>query len=123
MRLLAVLMLFLSGCSTWSVAHRRGVDANQTLQYYQENRATLNPCLEGALKGSKPRQGDIVLEWSVNPQGKVIDSRIKERTLDNIEVENCLLNHVRGLQFPESKGKGIATIEFRYDFSDVQQTL
>lgn len=122
MRILAVsLIVFLSGCSTWVVAHRRGVDAGKTLEYYEESRATLNPCLQDALHGpEKAKQGDVVLEWSVNPKGKVIDSRIKERTLNNVEVENCLLNHVRGLQFPESKGKGTATIEFRYNFSDTK---
>lgn len=118
MKVNILFLLLLSGCSTWTVAHRRGVDAGKTLEYYEANRATLNPCLEHALQGKKAQQGDVVLEWSVNPQGSVIDSRIKERTLENVEVESCLLNHVRSLQFPPSVGKGTATIEFRYNFSD-----
>jgi len=121
MKLYVILLLFLSGCSTWTVAHRRGVDAGKTLEYFEASRATLNPCLEHALSGPVAKQGDVVLEWSVNPQGDVIDSRIKERSLDNIQVENCLLEHVRGLQFPPSKGgKGVATIEYRFNFSDTR---
>lgn len=122
MKLYIVFFLFLSGCSTWTVAHRRGVDAGKTLEYYEAQRATLNPCLENALRGpASQKHGDVVLEWSVNPQGEVIDSRIKERSLDNLAVENCLLEHVRGLHFPASKdGKGVATIEYRFNFSDTR---
>ena len=60
--------------------------------------------------------GSIVIMWLISPQGAVTKAFVKESTLKNSNVENCIKNSILNWRFPTPKGGGLVTVEYHIEF-------
>lgn len=112
------------GCASLPhIEHKRGANPDVAIRHYQEHSSEVRDCIQGVVNKDRSLVGKITLEWTVDDQGKVIDSGIKERTVNSIPIETCLLNHVRGLQFPPTPMNSTATIIYTYNIGEGQSDI
>lgn len=81
-------------------------------QHFGELRA----CYEREAIKVKGLAGRIVVVWIIAANGSVTKSLVKESTMNNKNVENCVLNSVNHWRFPALKNGGMSQIEYPFDF-------
>ena len=75
-------------------------------------------CYENALLRNAGLAGKVVLEWTLSTSGAVVQSRTKNSSLKNSEVEGCILQKLKGWQFPSAKG-GQVVVSYPFLFNSV----
>ena len=60
--------------------------------------------------------GIVVVQFSINNEGKVTGGRVKESSLNSPIVEKCLVRSIYGLRFSPPK-EGIAVVTYPFSFS------
>ena len=81
-------------------------------QHFGELRA----CYEREAIKIKGLSGRVVVVWIIAANGSVTKALVKETTMKNKTVENCVINSVEHWRFPALKGGGMAKIEYPFDF-------
>ena len=82
----------------------------------RQHSGELRACYEKELNKIKGLNGRVVLYWLISPQGAVTKALVKESTIKNKNVENCVANSVKYWRFPAPKGGGIVAIEYPFVF-------
>jgi hypothetical protein len=78
--------------------------------------AAVAPCYEAAL-GRDPRlYGELVVELSIQADGRVVDASARLSTLGDAEAEACTLGAVRALSFP-GVTQGTLTVVYPFVFT------
>ena len=80
----------------------------------RQHSGELRACYEKELNKIKGLNGRVVLYWLISPQGSVTKALVKESTIKNKNVENCVANSVKYWRFPAPKGGGIVAIEYPF---------
>ena len=65
---------------------------------------------------NKELAGQLVLVWIISSQGSVTSASIKESTIKNKRVEDCVVNSIKHWRFPAPKGGGVTQVEFTFEF-------
>jgi outer membrane biosynthesis protein TonB len=60
----------------------------------------IRACYESELANTKELSGTILATWSVLPSGAVEGAAVKESTMNNANVENCLVDSISKWEFP-----------------------
>ncbi len=81
-------------------------------QHFGELRA----CYEREAIKIKGLAGRIVVVWIIAANGSVTKALVKESTMNNKTVENCVINSVNHWRFPALKNGGMSQIEYPFDF-------
>jgi hypothetical protein len=115
---LFIASILFSACALPPIQHKRGANPDIAVAHYQQNVGPAKECVQHVLDTQKNLKGMVTLEWTVNDQGKVVDSGIKERTLNSVEIEQCLLTHVRSMTFPPTPFNSTATIDYTYNINN-----
>ncbi len=82
----------------------------------RQHSGELRACYEKELFKIKGLSGRIVLVWIISPQGAVTKALVKESTIKNKNVEQCVLNSVKYWRFPVPKGGSLVQIEYPFVF-------
>lgn len=82
----------------------------------QENRNAIRYCYERELQVKKDLAGIIKTQFIIGPAGQVTMSVVKESSMKNPTVENCIAGKIRGLLFPKPKGGGIVIVNYPFVF-------
>ncbi|MBT3220192.1 MAG: AgmX/PglI C-terminal domain-containing protein, partial [Proteobacteria bacterium] len=77
------------------------------IRYCYQRELTKNPSLGGK----------IVVKFVIAKDGTVSKANIKETTMGNPAVEECVLGRFRRMQFPKPKGGGIVIVSYPFLFS------
>lgn len=101
----------LSGCGT--IEHKRGSNAEVLIRHFEQHNAKVKSCYSLHRTGV----GFITIQWTVNDQGQISDIGLKERTLNNLDLENCLLREIKAISFPPTPRFTTATVEYKFQFS------
>lgn len=75
-------------------------------------------CYEKQLRTTPGLSGRVVLEWTVNPQGRVTVVKVAQSSLASSEATNCMTGKLKGWKFPQPRG-GAVTIVFPFVFNTV----
>lgn len=75
-------------------------------------------CYEKQLRTTPGLSGRVVLEWTVNPQGRVTVVKVAQSSLASSEATNCMISKLKGWKFPQPRG-GAVTIVFPFVFNTV----
>ena len=94
-----------------------GIPDSSVHNVVHKHSADLRACYERELTKDKTLAGSVVLTWLVSPQGTVMKSLVKETTLKNRAVEECVKDSVMKWRFPASKDKGMALVEYPFTFT------
>jgi TonB family protein len=73
-------------------------------------------CYEVELNKEPNLAGKIGVSFTIDPTGAVGDASIAQTTLNNNNVEQCVLTRIRRWKFPEPKGGGVCVINYPWVF-------
>lgn len=76
-------------------------------------------CYERELQDDPELAGQITVNWTIDLDGTVSRSSIEENTMDNRNVESCVLREVRRMRFPEPDG-GMVVVRYPFTFRSSQ---
>jgi hypothetical protein len=82
----------------------------------QDNKNAIKYCYEKELQVKKDLGGTIKLQFIIGGEGRVTMAVVKETTMGNPNVENCIAGKIRGLEFPKPKGGGIVLVNYPFTF-------
>ena len=82
-------------------------------QHFGELRA----CYEREVAKVKGLTGKITVIWIIGANGSVTKSLVKESTMHNKNVEQCVVNSISHWRFPAIKGGSMASVEYPFEFS------
>jgi TonB family protein len=80
------------------------------------NQNQLKACYERALGSESDLHGKVVLSWDISDSGSASNVRVKESSLENMRLEQCLLKLVTNWRFPAPPRDQIAEVTFPFIF-------
>ncbi len=83
----------------------------------RQHTGELRACYERELAKIKGLNGKVTMNWFVAPDGSVTKVFVKETTMKNKAVENCMSNSIAHWRFPQPKGGGMCSVVYPFDFS------
>lgn len=107
------LSFLLASCA---VTHKRGNDPDEQLSIYLQNKATLEKEI-AQIKAQNPDLfGELTLKWSVNSKGEVVGAQIINDSVQNLELNLTLLEHLKSIAFKKTPTFMTSTVEYTYKF-------
>lgn len=73
-------------------------------------------CYERELLKSPALQGKIVFEWTIKPDGHVLQVRTKAGDLSSPAAANCMIDKIKGWLFPKPRGNGVVVVTYPFVF-------
>lgn len=71
-------------------------------------------CYELELAKNPGLWGKVSVNFVISPTGSVQSAKVKETTINNQNVENCIISKVKAWKFPEPKGGGIVIVTYPF---------
>ncbi|GAB4299261.1 MAG: hypothetical protein Kow0090_14720 [Myxococcota bacterium] len=81
------------------------------------HRNEIKYCYTRQLAINETLQGKIRVTFTIGGDGRVLNSSVKETTMNNFQVENCLVQKIKTWKFPEPKGGGIVIVTYPFIFT------
>ncbi len=78
------------------------------------NAEYLKNCYITALKNGKDFKGRIVVEWIVEPNGRTSNITIQESDIDDVDMQQCVIDTVAGMQFEAKNGRAKIVYPFLF---------
>ncbi len=76
-------------------------------------------CYETVLKTSPKAGGEVFVDFTVSPEGKVASSKISKDTVGNKEMGECILKALNQWSFPKPKDGKLVKINYPFQFSPI----
>jgi pSer/pThr/pTyr-binding forkhead associated (FHA) protein len=83
----------------------------------QSHIAQLGYCYDLQLLGDPNLHGKIEVTWTIGTNGNVVDVKIKNTTLKNKYVEECVLRRISSWVFPKPRGGGEVEVSYPFIFA------
>ena len=83
------------------------------------NRQKARDCYEKALKQVPNLKGDLVIHFTLRPNGKVKEAMLnRERsTITEPSVVNCVIDVIRSLEYPKSSKGFESSVNYPFNFN------
>ena len=81
-----------------------------------KNRQAIKYCYDKELQKQKDLHGKIVVTFVISPTGRVVKSSVRQSTMKNKAVEDCIASRVKRFKFPAPKGGGIVEVSYPFIF-------
>lgn len=75
----------------------------------------IQQCYERALKSNAKLKGKVVLEWTINEEGRVVTIKALENFLGDTKVPECISDIITRIRFPGST-KGLVPVRKTFVF-------
>ena len=82
----------------------------------RQHRAEYQYCYEKELNKKRDLNGKIKVKFTIAGSGTVIAAKVTESTMNNSNVERCLVKRIRRWVFPEPKGGGVVIVTYPFIF-------
>lgn len=82
----------------------------------QANRNRIRPCYESLFDRFPTLEGEVAIRFIVSAQGSVSQSSVASSTANNAELEACVAERVKRLNFPKPEGGGIVIVTYPFIF-------
>ncbi|MEK6773867.1 MAG: AgmX/PglI C-terminal domain-containing protein [Bdellovibrionota bacterium] len=83
----------------------------------RENQRAIRNCYERALLSKNHLEGRLGLRWKINPSGIVESISIQNTTVGMPSLENCVLEVVKRISFPQAPNKQPTTVIYPFVFT------
>ena len=80
------------------------------------NKNQIRYCYELDLQRNQDLAGRIAFQWTIEATGRVGEVVIKESTLGNQRVEQCMVHRIRTWRFPAPAGGGVVEVHYPFVF-------
>lgn len=94
-----------------------GLTPEQILKVVKTRQRAIQACYARELQRSKGLGGTITVAWKIDSAGVVSRAKVRQTTMRNGRVEDCIVRQVNSMKFPSPKGGGSATVNFPFIFS------
>lgn len=78
----------------------------------------IRQCYNRELKRHGALSGKVVVWFLIDTDGSVSRARLKESTMGNIVVEDCIVDEVAAMTFPKPQGDKVVPVSFPFSFTD-----
>lgn len=99
-----------------AISHKRGSNAQFTVDYYIENRGDLPNQLIKLVKPKNLKEAQVSLGWTIDENGQTRNIKILRDNLHNESVNNLLIEHLKAMKFPKSPHFTTSMVEYTYKF-------
>ncbi|NOZ85026.1 MAG: TonB family protein [Deltaproteobacteria bacterium] len=82
----------------------------------RSHRAQIKYCYDRELVRTKGLFGKIVVQFTIQPSGRVSQASVAQTTMHNRNVENCVVTRIKTWRFPKPKGGGIVIVKYPFIF-------
>lgn len=92
------------------------LDKELIRQVIRRNLSGFRYCYESRLNRFPGLEGKVSVRFSITPSGKVTASNVAQSTAGNPELEQCVSERTRLLQFPAGKWNGLVVVTYPFLF-------
>jgi hypothetical protein len=96
-----------------------GLDKSLIAAVVQANIGQIKHCYERQLIVDPNIFGKVVAQWTINKDGAVSVSSVKNTTMNNKAVENCITGKIKTWGFPKPKGGGQVLVSYPFLFKSL----
>jgi hypothetical protein len=96
-----------------------GLDKSLIAAVVQANIGQIKHCYERQLIVDPNIFGKVVAQWTINKDGAVSVSSVKNTTMNNKAVENCIVGKIKNWGFPKPKGGGQVLVSYPFLFKSL----
>jgi pSer/pThr/pTyr-binding forkhead associated (FHA) protein len=83
----------------------------------RRNLARFKYCYEKELNANPNLSGKIAVYFTIAPTGAVAEASVRETSMNDSNVETCVLKVMRSLKFPKPRGGGIVVVTYPFVFA------
>lgn len=96
------------------------IDADAIAAAMRAHEDEFRYCYEKEINAEHPKiAGRVGTSFVINPSGHVTQAGIASSSLNNSNVEGCILSVIRRIQFPLPKGAGVVQVTYPFKFNPV----
>jgi len=101
--------------STEAVLKKGGIDEKGVRMALKRRERGIQQCYERALKSNAKLKGKVVLEWTINEEGRVVKITVIQDTLGDAKVAECISDIINRVKFPPAT-KGLVPVRKTFVF-------
>ena len=94
-----------------------GLDKSVIDEYIRRHMRQIRNCYEKELSGSQGLAGRIATRFVISGSGRVTQAGVSSSSMNNANVESCLIGVLKRIVFPEPLGGGIVEVDYPFSFS------
>ncbi|MFT3843214.1 MAG: AgmX/PglI C-terminal domain-containing protein [Myxococcaceae bacterium] len=83
-----------------------------------EHRQQIRYCYEMLLNRFNRLSGAVTVKFVVGASGAVASAAVKQSTVNNLELDDCVIGRVKSWVFPMPRGGGVAIVTHRFVFGE-----
>ncbi len=101
--------------SSEAVLKKGGIDEKGVRMALKRRERGIQQCYERALKSNAKLKGKVVLEWTINEEGRVVRTNVIQNTLGDANVSDCIVDIINRIRFPGAT-KGLVPVRKTFVF-------
>ncbi len=86
-------------------------------QVVRDHHEQLQYCYSKELSRSPSLRGRLTIKWTIASDGYVTQAEVRDSTLDNSPVQQCVVGKIRAWRFPKPKGGGVVIVNYPFLFT------
>jgi TonB family protein len=83
----------------------------------RRNLARFKYCYEKQLNANPNLAGKVAVYFTIAPTGEVAQASVRETSMNDENVESCVIKVMRSLKFPKPRGGGIVVVTYPFVFA------
>jgi hypothetical protein len=93
-----------------------GLDREAIAEVIRKNLGQIRYCYERQLSSNRDLYGKIMVKWTIDASGSVVEPRIDTTTMKSAMVEGCVVRRVASWKFPQPKGGTLVKVSYPFLF-------
>jgi len=110
-------ILLIAACAAKKIEGEGTESREQIRAVIRQAMPEIKNCYDRELPNNPKLEGKIVISFTVGDLGKVIDSKIKNSTLKNQNVHQCVVAQITKQTFPQPPAKTTVVVDYPFVFS------
>lgn len=91
-----------------------GLDGNQIADVVRRNLGQIRFCYEQGLQLDNTLSGRVAVKWTIDASGSVKIAQVQNTTLNNKNVEDCILRRLQTWKFPVPEGSQEVPVSYPF---------
>jgi hypothetical protein len=92
------------------------IDREAIRRVVRANIGQIRACYEKALNQDPSLYGKIVIQWTIGPQGQVVEAGVKSTTMNSPAVESCAVARLKTWKFPVPPTNELPVVSYPFVF-------
>ena len=88
------------------------LDVSVVQRVIDANRQPIRYCYEVASRNGSAFRAKVAVKFVISAAGTVVGARVAQSTVNDAELETCILSRVKSYQFPKPRGGGVVIVTY-----------